>query len=732
MQKLKSIGKAVLPGIIISPVIVVLMAWGIFETMELKSLDHRFHRYAHRLTPRRDIVIITVDQNSIDYFRYRLGIVWKWPRDVYGRVISYLSRAGAKAILMDFDFSDPDIDRAEFEPGETDRLLARAIAGAGNVVNSAILYRELHRSSYSSDNTAEAIRPFALEIPGAENLRLEENTAAVAPLPPILMAGRALGISNILPDRDGIIRKARLLHRYRDAIYPHSSLAVALMAINEQSVTIEPGPVMKLGGMSIPLTDKGEIYINWYGAGGPESGTYRYYPIADVLLSDLRTADGLDPIIPMNEFRDRIVLVGSSAPSLYDLKATPFSDERAYPGVEIVATITNNLLAGEGLKRLSPAVTAVFTVLSIMFSTVLIFFMKSVIRSTAVTIGLMVAAYYATVWAFYNNIFMDMVPLETGILLSFIAVTVLKYLTEGREKRWLRKAFSQYLSPTVIEEIMEHPEKLQLGGEKREVTVMFSDIRGFTSLSEKLEPEQITNILNEYFTPMSEIIFRHNGTLDKYIGDAIMAFFGAPIPAEDHERLACKAALDMIKSLEELKEMWRAKNMPPFIQELRIGIGINSGPVVVGNMGSESRFDYTIIGDNVNLASRLEGINKFYGTSIVISENTYRKVKDEFICMELDYIKVAGKSIPIRIYELITGRDRDSVAGEIETRARRFEEGLALYRNRRWNEAIGVFEELHAIEPYRKVYTVFIERCGMLKNRTLPPDWDGVFERRVK
>jgi adenylate cyclase len=529
-----------------------------------------------------------------------------------------------------------------------------------------------------------------------------------------------------------------LSHKFKGHIYPHPSLALVLSLSDHNMISIDPNKRFKFNNQQIQLTDKGEIYINWYGRGGPavdkktEKITYKYYPFTQVLLSYLRHSDGLEPKIPKSEFKDKIVLIGTNTPLLFDLKPTPFSVEESYPGVEIVATVINNILDGSTMTRFDKRCVIFLILFFSIITSLTITYVKSVHKNIALTMVLISMGYGIGVWAFYRNIFLDIVPIESGIALSFVSMTVFNYLTEGKEKRWLRKAFSQYLSPTVIEEITSHPDKLKLGGVKTDVTILFSDIRGFTSISEKLEPEQITNILNEYLTPMSDIVFRFKGTLDKYIGDAIMAFFGAPIPIKDHPQKACNAALDMIESLKILKDSWHKADMPDFIQHMNIGIGINSGDVVVGNMGSESRFDYTIIGDNVNLSSRLEGTNKFYGTNITLSENTYNRIKDEFICREIDFIRVVGKSIPIKIYELIKARDGSEGDAIRIDDITRFQEGLFLYRSRKWEDAMSIFEELRSNNPTDKVYSVFIDRCNMLKKGTVPEAWDGVFERREK
>jgi adenylate cyclase len=729
---LKRVQTAVIIGLLAGVLITIFFTLNVFETLELKTLDHRFHKYANRLTPSEDIVIVTIDQNDLDYLKYKMGIVWKWPRDVYAYVIDFLHNAGAKAILLDFIFSDPDIDRAEFEMGETDSILGNAIKRARTVINSVGFHEKLQKSEFSDSIDYGVINPFAVNIEGIEHLHLEEYNDIDMPIQPILEHSANIGSSNISADTHGIVRKIKLFHKFRDSIFTNASLSLLLSLPEHSSILIDKNYRLNLNKKIIKLSEKGEVYINWYGPGGPGSNTFTYYPIANVLLSYLKQKDGVAPIIDPKEFEGKIILIGSSTPLLYDVKSTPFSIEQAYPGVEIVATVLNNLQDGSTMSRFDKR-SVIFLILFFSIITSLtITYVKSVHKNIALTMVLISMGYGIGVWAFYRNIFLDIVPIESGIALSFVSMTVFNYLTEGKEKRWLRKAFSQYLSPTVIEEITSHPDKLKLGGVKTDVTILFSDIRGFTSISEKLEPEQITNILNEYLTPMSDIVFRFKGTLDKYIGDAIMAFFGAPIPIKDHPQKACNAALDMIESLKILKDSWHKADMPDFIQHMNIGIGINSGDVVVGNMGSESRFDYTIIGDNVNLSSRLEGTNKFYGTNITLSENTYNRIKDEFICREIDFIRVVGKSIPIKIYELIKARDGSEGDAIRIDDITRFQEGLFLYRSRKWEDAMSIFEELRSNNPTDKVYSVFIDRCNMLKKGTVPEAWDGVFERREK
>jgi adenylate cyclase len=310
---------------------------------------------------------------------------------------------------------------------------------------------------------------------------------------------------------------------------------------------------------------------------------------------------------------------------------------------------------------------------------------------------------------------------------QFLGITVYGYLTEGREKQKIKNAFQFYLSKSVVDEVLQDPTKLSLGGEKRVCTVLFSDIRGFTTISERLAPEQLSALLNQYLTPMTNIVFKHQGTLDKYMGDAIMAIFGAPVRHGNHASQACFVALEMMEDLRRLHEVWRSQGLP----ELDIGIGMNTGPMSVGNMGSEVRFDYTVMGDNVNLGSRLEGINKQYGTNIIISEATYLEAQNDIYARHLDSVRVKGKREPVQIYELLGKGDPTP---EHTLLMKQFQQSLVHYRSQEWNEAIAILEIIRKeTKPDDFASGVYIKRCETMRDSSPPgPDWDGVFTMTSK
>jgi len=313
-----------------------------------------------------------------------------------------------------------------------------------------------------------------------------------------------------------------------------------------------------------------------------------------------------------------------------------------------------------------------------------------------------------------------------NLILTYLGITGYRYWTEEREKKKIRGAFQYYLTASVVEQMLKNPDKLRLGGEKKDLTVLFSDIRGFTTISEHMPPETLVKFLNEYLTKMTDIVFKYDGLLDKYIGDAIMAIWGAPLDQPDHAHRACYTALEMVDALGVLQKKWTAEGMPL----LNIGIGINAGPMVVGNMGSSRRFDYTVMGHSVNLGSRLEGLNKVYKTNIIVSEMTYERVKEEILGRELDSVRVVGMDQPVRIYELIVRRSQASA--EQKVRVDEFQAALAHYKDRQWPGALRAFQAILEKQPQDGAAKLYVERCKTLEKNPPPMDWSGVYNLTTK
>jgi adenylate cyclase len=419
------------------------------------------------------------------------------------------------------------------------------------------------------------------------------------------------------------------------------------------------------------------------------------------------------------------VLVGATATGTFDQRVTPFDD--MVPGVYTHAAVIDNILTRDFLVQ----------------STGLALVEIGLLLLLAVAFGLIIPRFDAYYWQILFMLVMcgsyeavDFTLFRHGVVLAtvvplaematlFVGLMVFKLIITDREKRQVRTAFQHYLAPSVLEDMVKNPDKLKLGGEKRELTVFFSDIRGFTTISERLPADELARLLNEYLTPMSNIVFAHQGTLDKYMGDAIMAFWGAPMEQPDHAMRACTAAVEMLKTLDELRAQWRAAGRP----DIQIGIGLNSGPMSVGNMGSNMFFNYTVMGDNVNLGSRLEGTNKAYGTKIIISEFTYAKVKGQVASRELGSVRVKGKKLPVGIYEL-RGIGAPP-AGEAAVIAD-FEAGVAAYRARKWDEAEAAFKKVLGAWKDDGPSTHYLEDID--DKRAHPPaeSWDGVYEMKTK
>jgi adenylate cyclase len=668
----------------------------LMQGVELKTLDWRFRHLSVAARHDKNIVLVMVDQASIDNYELE-HTYWPWPRDIYKPVLELMKAGGAKAVVFDILFTNPS------ETVANDLAFGAALKEFG----PAVLAMETGPRAHALRSAPPPVR-FAVTAGSALAASALERKSVRLPVPPVLAGSRLLGDTKADADLDGVFRRVPLLVSMGGVLYPTLPAAAAMLATGK---TLE-----ELGAK---LTD-GRMLVRFHGRSSTENArlkTYDAYPIGDVIQSRVAIEDHRPPKLPPSLFKDKIVFIGMSAAGLLDNHPSPIAP--VFPGTEVLAAATDNLINGDFLTR-SPFVAVLGLVLvglilagaASRFSSHAWISLGVVLSSSAVLAGI-------SCYVFTKGIWLDIVAPQLSLWLGFAAASAYGYAVEGRQKRYIQGAFSQYLSPEIVKRIADNPEMLALGGERRDVTVYFSDIQGFTTFSEQLSPEKLTKLMNRYLGEMTDTILVSGGTLDKYIGDAVMAFWGAPVPCEGHALIACKAALANQRRLAGLREQFAAEGYPPIFNR----IGLNSGPASVGNMGSAARLSYTAIGDTVNLSSRLEGANKAYGTYILISESTRQGAGEAIEVRELDYVKVKGKNLPIHVYELLGLKGETS--GDLLQKAKLFESGLPLFRARKFEAAIPIFESVLSKFGADHASDEYIERCRHYISEAPPADWDG-------
>ena len=685
-----------------------------FRRLEWKSWDARMSAFADPAEASKDIVLILVDQYSLDFYGNQ-GITWPWPRELYGAIVRHLVRGGATACFFDITMTEGSRFGVE-----DDQAFAAAMTEAGNVFVPVFLSAEESGSGPGVDPAGGALfrkKTAGSSVPsGVAGMAGESFRSVTLPIPEILNASRGAANVRVNPDADSIYRRAPLFFPFHGnggagAGVPDESFAVpsvpwALASANR------PG----LDSRTIPVDGEGRMVIRFFGP----AGTYRAYPAAAVINSYAQGLEGQKPQVPPEEFTGKTVLVGLSAVGLFDIKASPLSG--VVPGVEIQAAALDTVLNGRGFRFPGRAATWIYIGILALAAGLALSLLRKTAAQTAAFAGFLLLPAAAAVGAFRAGYWLDFVAPVAAILVSLIGAAVMNYGVEGRERRFLKGVFHHYLSPAVIDRILEDPGRLRLGGEQREVTSFFSDVAGFTSISEALGPADLVALLNEYLTEMTDLILDSGGTLDKYEGDAIIAFWNAPLDDPDHALRAGRTALACQSRLSAMAPALEKK----IGRRLRMRIGLNTGPAIVGNMGSARRFDYTAIGDTINLASRLESAGKQYGVHLLAGEATVNKAGDALISREVDVIRVVGKTKPVRIYELIG--ERGTVSETVTRRLELFRRGLALFRERAFGEAESVFSGIED-DPVAALYR---ERCRTLAASPPPDDWDFVFNLQAK
>jgi len=736
------------------------------DLMEYRTMDLRF-RFRGPVPPGPEVVLAVIDEKSIAEEGK-----WIWPRVKIAELVRALSDAGAAVVGMDIGFLEEDINstgktvgkirtileqkgladeqiesellRLEKE-GDNDLLLAQAIRDSKTPVVLGFFFQMSDEGlgkvgdkdkELFLDNSRGALFNVTTRAPGEYPLTILDAFMPEANITVLSEATEWSGYFNMVPDEDGTVRRLPMAIACGGSVYAPLSLKTLQAYLRHRNPGEKANLDLKIsrfgvsglsvGKIRVPADERGRLLINY--RGGTKS--FPHVSVTDILAGG--GEDGKFPAtrngsVERISLKDKIILVGATAIGIFDLRVTPFSAED-YPGLEIHANVVDNILHGNFLVQPN-WVKLVDLAAILVLAAVLGVFLPGMKVSTGAGLTFSLFAGYLTVSQVLftrQGSVLNLVYPVLALILMYVSTTVYKYVTEERQKRFLRSAFSTYLAPSVVEQIIRNPEKLALGGEKRVITAFFSDVQGFTSISQKLDAPELVELLNEFLTEMTDIILEHEGTVDKFEGDAIIAFFGAPNDVPDHAARACVACVEMQKKLVDLRAKWAAEGRP----QLRMRIGMDTGYAVVGNMGSRSRMDYTMMGDMVNTAARLEGVNKVYGTYTMVSNSTFEQAGGLVFGRELDAVNVVGRSKPVGIFEIIGLKD------EVPEPKRRLVEhyarGLADYRGRRFKEAYGHFKNALALDPDDGPSKTMIERCREYHKTPPPPEWNGSYTMTSK
>jgi len=628
------------------------------------------------------VILVEIDQESIDFYNRNFQTAWPWPRSFYARAVDFLTAAGAKAVAIDMIFSEPSL-----YGGEDDEWLAASMKKSGRVFMPLFFLGQAGPGA-DLERFALAAAPALSRLPSREGKVLE-------PLPSLRAALRGAGNAQAAPDRDRIYRRLQHFIVRGGRVYPSLSLALALFA--------DP----RLSLAEIPFAADGGLNLYFY-----QPRSYRRYSISELIQSQVRQEAGETAVLPPAAFKDKIVVIGATAQALLDNRSTPVNAIGS--GFELHAAALSNLLERDFIRVADPRLQWLLVLAAILLLNLFLSRIKAIQVQLLAALGIVLLALAGNLLLFRLGSDLDFIPLFIGLVAASGYDAYNRYQRVRREKKFIQNAFKNYLSDSLLAEVMKNPGALNLGGEKKLVTIFFSDLAGFTTLSEKLPAEEVVHILNTYLERMTSVIMESDGFVNKFEGDAIMAFWGAPLASERQAAQAMGAALRCQEELLALNDDFAKNGLP----RLGMRIGINSGEVIVGNIGSRKRFEYTVIGDAVNLASRLEGINKQYRTAIICGDLAGRMAAGEIVLRRLDRVRVKGKKNPEEICEVVAVKERIP-AGLLESQAV-FEKGLQLYFSGAFAAALEVFSTL-ADDPPAQVFT---KRCRWLLDNP-PENWDG-------
>ncbi len=723
-------------AILVGLLLVVLGAWiQLTDTAGIKLLRERLDYLAYDLRlnltlaenqqPHPDILIVDIDEESLQQEGR-----WPWSRQRLAELTQQLTLNGAAVISFDMVFAEPETHPAQLllaldDPtlvphrdllealateSATDTVFAQRLGDTDSVLgfffnNDSILTQSPPHPAYTiSDNSLPLVPP-----------RFTGYTENIS----VLREQASQGFITVIPDADGVVRRVPLLIGHNDSLYPSLSLETARLFLLADNIGLDTKPIgsieaiehVEIAGLKIPTDESGKVLIP--------------YRAPDTSFNRISARDILNGTISANQLDGRIVLVGTSAQALADLRPTPV--QSVLPGVYVHAYVIAGIL--DNHFPYQPGWSSGLNLFIIILFGLLLAIISPILGPlTLISISFLITGIFLSLniylWKTQGLALDQVIPLFTLITIAgFNAIN--GFLFESQRRQQLKDMFGQYVPPPLVEAMNKDPAHYSLHGETREMSVLFADIRSFTSISESLSATELASLLNRYFTPMTEIIFNHRGTIDKYVGDMVMSFWGAPLPNQQHASDAIAAALHMLEATEALRQQFIDEGLP----EIYIGIGINSGQMNVGDMGSQFRRAYTVLGDSVNLASRLEGTTKYYGVSLVVGERT-RELAPEYLYRQLDRVKVKGKSTAVAVFEPIA--KRVDATPEQVAMADAMQAGLKAFWRQDWDSATRLFNELAEQFPEDTLHGLYLDRIASLRNCTLPPDWDGVFERREK
>ena len=778
---------ALLIIILLCAVLIPAKTTGVLDFVEFRIYDLRINFFTRFFTrPRsQDITLVLLEQDCLEWGQRERGWGWPWPREAYAEFLNFMNYSGAESVIFDVLFTEPSLYRNPRQDEIIDSMninlasLEAAVA-RGDSRTAIELFGELRDEVRTVGERvddyffAEALGNFEravlavffatqtgsvhtwpedLDMPLFNTevfgrdierfaLRAEGRLPAVQlPIRELREAAAVLGSVTGSPDKDHIIRRTRLFTLFDGKAVPGLSAAAMLASGHDAELSFDSTRnLIRWGDFTIPVDADGKTLLRFRG------NLYRYpvYQMSAVLQSAKDIAAGRTPLLFPEDFLGSHVFFGFYAPGLFDICSTPISS--VYPGMGVHVTMLDNLLMGDFIQQVPLWVNILNIVAAVILIVILVLYSGRIVVTIAGLIAALAVIIVAGFWAFHAGWWVSLTAPVIAVLLAYLSSTLYSYATEGKDKRFIKGAFSRILSPKVIDQIIADPSHLKLGGERRKMTAIFTDVQKFSTIASVLQdqygedgPKVLVNMLNLYLTEMSNIVMENGGTIDKYEGDAIIAFFGAPVSMDDHAARACRSAIQIKKREKELKDIILDPNtefsaamnkliesgVVPSDRPLFTRLGINSGDMVVGFMGTPDKMDYTIMGNAVNLTARLEGVNKQYNTGgILISEYTRDQIGDEFVVRRLSRVTVVGIPVPLRLYELLDLRGQ--AGAELLDMVELWEKAFDAYENKNFAAAKNLFEQVWQQNPADKPAKLYLDRCEKFIATPPAAGWDGV------